>query len=231
MSLYAGTSGFSYASWRGTFYPPGLPAARMLEHYAGRLNGVELNGTFYRTPAEGALSGWVARTPPEFRFCPKAHRALTYSAAGFDKAAVARDLTHRLEPLAPRLGPLLLQFPPVRQLDLALLESLLSALARPVAAEFRHESWFTPAVAEVLRRHGGAMVVTDAEDWPRAEPGDFAFSYYRLRRDYTEEELAGWAGQIRRDLASGRDVHAYFRHTAEGPLRAERLRELAGPPA
>ena len=37
--LYAGTSGFSYAGWKGTFYPATLAGAKMLAYYAQRLNG------------------------------------------------------------------------------------------------------------------------------------------------------------------------------------------------
>ena len=63
--LYAGTSGFSYASWKGTFYPKSLAGSKMLAHYAQRLTGVELNGSFYRTPPEATLRRWAADTPPE----------------------------------------------------------------------------------------------------------------------------------------------------------------------
>ena len=67
--LYAGTSGFSYAAWKGKFYPATLAGSRMLGWYAERLNGVELNGSFYRTPPESTLLNWAAQTPAGFRFC------------------------------------------------------------------------------------------------------------------------------------------------------------------
>src|SRR4029077_8329077 len=114
----------------------------MLPFYAERLNGVELNGSFYRTPPETTLSKWAAETPVGFRFCMKANRGLTYSAEAFDKVGLARILAERLTPRGERLGPILLQFPPTRRLNVALLDALLGALGRPVAAEFRHESWF-----------------------------------------------------------------------------------------
>src|SRR5262249_29580911 len=159
-------SGFSYASWKGKFYPATLPGSKMLVHYASRLNGVELNGSFYRTPPEATLLSWAAQTPAGFRFCMKANRGLTYSAEGFDRVGLARLFTTRIAALGERLGPVLLQFPPTRQKNLALLDSLLAALARPAAAEFRHESWFASDTYEVLREHGGALVVTDEEKWP-----------------------------------------------------------------
>ncbi|HEX6487994.1 MAG TPA: DUF72 domain-containing protein [Candidatus Dormibacteraeota bacterium] len=222
-TLFVGTSGFSYPEWRGHFYPAGLAGSKMLAHYASRLNGVELNGTFYRSPAEAALRTW-AEAPVGFRFCLKGHRALTYSAAAFDKLTVARDFARRVEVLGERLGPLLLQFPPVRKKDVALLDSLLEALGRPVAAEFRDESWFDDEVSALLRSRGAAMVVTDDESWPQAPAGDYAFAYYRLRRDYSEEALAGWASRVPRD----RDAYVFFKHTVEGPLRAVALARLLG---
>lgn len=197
----------------------------MLEHYAGRLNGVELNGTFYRSPAETALRTW-AEAPAGLRFCLKGHRALTYSAAGFDKVTVARDFTRRVEVLGRRLGPILLQFPPVRKKDLDLLRVLLEALARPVAAEFRDQSWFDGEVADLLGEHGASMVVTDDESWPRAPDGDYDFAYYRLRRDYSDVELAAWAALVPLD----RDAYVFFKHSIDGPLRAERLQAMVRPP-
>src|ERR1700716_2700244 len=121
--LYAGTSGFSYAGWKGRFYPQALSGAKMLAFYAGRLNGVELNGSFYRTPPETTLLKWAAETPAGFRYCMKANRGLTYSAEGFDRVGLSRILSERLVPLGDHLGPILLQFPPTRQLNLNLLDS------------------------------------------------------------------------------------------------------------
>ncbi len=224
-SLYVGTSGFSYPEWRGHFYPERLPAAQMLAHYAGRLNGVELNGSFYRTPNDAAFAAW-RRAPAGFKFCLKAHRALTYSADGFDREGVARLVTERYGELGERLGPVLLQFPPARKRDAGLLRSLLEALGRPVAAEFRDPSWFDPEIEAVLREHGAAMVVTDDESWPQAPAGDYAFSYHRLRRDYADTDLAAWAERVPGD----RDAYVFFKHSVEGPFRAERLQAMVRPP-
>src|SRR5437660_20235 len=103
--LFAGTSGFSYATWKGKFYPATLAGSKMLGYYAERLNGVELNGSFYRTPPESTLLNWAAQTPPGFRFCMKANRGLTYSAEGFDRVGLARIFTQRIAVLAEHLGP------------------------------------------------------------------------------------------------------------------------------
>jgi len=226
--LYAGTSGFSYSTWKGKFYPESLAGGKMLRYYAERLNGVELNGSFYRTPPESTLLKWAAETPPGFRFCMKANRGLTYSAEAFDKVSLARILTERIAVLGARLGPVLLQFPPTRQKNITLLDSLLTALNRPVAAEFRHESWFDEGTYRVLREHGAALVVTDEAKWPRAplvEGGPVA--YFRLRRGYTTKSLQPWVEEVSSAVAAHDEVYVYFKHDSASPALARRLLRLA----
>ena len=217
-------------SWKGKFYPRTLAGAGMLRYYSQRLRGVELNGSFYRMPPESALAKWSEATPEGFRFCMKASRGLTYSAEGFDRVGLARLFSERMRPLGGRRGPVLLQFPPVRQRNLALLDSLLEALQGTAACEFRHDSWFHPETYEVIKRHAGAMVVTDEEKWPRAplmELGPVA--YFRLRRGYTSRTLETWAETVRVALAAHHEVHVYFKHDPQAPRLALRLqRAIAG---
>ncbi len=229
MTLYAGTSGFSYPAWRGVFYPAQLSGSRMFAYYAERLNGVELNGSFYRTPSAAALAKWRSEAPQGFRFCFKAHRGLTYSADAFDKVGLAESVGAQLGSLGPALGPVLLQWPPVRKRDPGLLDAVLAALSLPAAAEFRDPSWFDAEVYAVLRRRSCALVVTDEEKWPQAPSVETApFAYYRLRRDYGHGELDPWISRLRGE-ARDRDVHVYFKHEPEAPGRA--LRVLGAVPA
>ena len=227
--LFAGTSGFSYASWTGKFYPATLAGAKMLHYYSERLNGLEVNGSFYRTPPEATLLKWSSETRPDFRFCMKANRGLTYSAEGFDRVGLARILTARIAALGDRLGPVLLQFPPARQKNVALLDSLLTALGRPAAAEFRHESWFADETYSVIRAHGGALVVTDEEKWPRAPLVDLSpIAYFRLRRGYDAASLRPWIAELRAALGAHQEVHVYFRHEPASPGLAVRLLKQLG---
>ena len=202
----------------------------MLAYYSERLRGVELNGSFYRTPPETTLLKWAEGTPGDFRFCMKGHRGLTYSADAFDRVGLARIIGERLAPLAGRLGPVLLQFPPARQRNVALLDGLLEALGHRAAAEFRHESWFDDETYRVLRSHQAALVVTDEEKWPKApfvELGPVA--YFRLRRGYTPRSLAPWIETLRAAVASHEDVHVYFKHDPQAPRLALRVqRAIAG---
>jgi uncharacterized protein YecE (DUF72 family) len=199
----------------------------MLTYYSERLNGVELNGSFYRTPHASTLSSWAQSTPPGFRFCMKANRGLTYSAEGFDRAGLARLFADRLAPLGDRLGPVLLQFPPARQLNVVLLDALLGALGRRTAVEFRHVSWFGDETYRVIREHGGALVVTDEEKWPRAPLVDLGpIAYFRLRRGYGAAALRPWLAEVSSAVAAHDEVHVYFKHDPEAPALAQRLLRL-----
>ena len=230
--LYTGTSGFSYSTWKGVFYPANLPGSRMLEHYASRLNGVELNGSFYRTPPATTLERWRDGTAPGFLFCMKANRGLTYSADSFDRVGLAHLFTERISTMGDRLGPVLLQFPPVRQRNVELLGGLLEALDRPAACEFRHVSWFDDAVYDVIKRHDGAMVVTDEEKWPRAPLVDLGpIAYFRLRRGYTSSSFKSWIAEVASAAASHDEVHVYLKHDPESPALAQRLLKSLGQPA
>src|SRR6202040_4083892 len=153
--LYAGTSGWAYPSWKPGFYPAKLASAKFLNHYATRLNTVEVNYTFRRFPTEKLLRGWIEATPPNFKFAIKAHQKITHVARLRDVADFTSDFLRALQPLdqEKKLGPVLFQLPPFLKCDVALLKNFLTTLPKPLRAtfEFRHESWFSEEVYAVLR--------------------------------------------------------------------------------
>src|SRR5688572_23701069 len=80
--LFVGTSGFAYKDWTPLFYPADWRSDALLEHYATRLNAVELNNTFYRQPRPDHVASWLAATPESFRFIVKAQRGGSIRAFG-----------------------------------------------------------------------------------------------------------------------------------------------------
>ena len=76
--VLVGTSGWSYASWRGPFFPTGLPAKHQLEYYASQFDTVELNGVFYRTPTPESVRRWRDQTGRHFVFAWKASKFITH---------------------------------------------------------------------------------------------------------------------------------------------------------
>src|SRR5438105_1784409 len=115
--LFVGTSGFSYSSWRGRFYPKGIRSTDMLAYYAQRLATVEVNTTFYRTQPDDVVAGWAAAVPPAFRFAVKAHRRITHNRRMPNLEEAVRALVGETEGFGERLGPVLFQFPPTAPFD------------------------------------------------------------------------------------------------------------------
>ncbi|HEX5758587.1 MAG TPA: DUF72 domain-containing protein [Thermoanaerobaculia bacterium] len=234
MDLWAGTSGFAFDEWKGSFYPEDLPAAGRLRYYAERLSTVEINNTFYRLPRASMLQGWAEQVPARFRFALKASQKITH----FRRLVGAEDETAYLfrtvAVLGERLGPVLFGLPPNLKLDLPRLEAFLDLLARetvaaPVAFEFRHPSWQDDAVYAALAARGCALCQADTDEAPLAALVPTAsWGYLRLRRsEYAEADLARWAAAVR--AQPWREAYLYFKHEegGGGPRDAERFLALA----
>lgn len=227
MRLYAGSSGFSFPEWKGSFYPAGLPQRRFLAHYASRLDAVELNNTFYRMPSPELLAGWAGEVPDRFRFAIKAPAHISCRVKPALAAGAMRELGTAARALGPRLGPVLFQLPPELPIDLDRLAGFLALLPPGMRAAFelRHESWRDPAVHSALRAAGAALCVTDMPE--RAEPelvATASFGYLRLRRArYPKARLAAWRDRVR--AIGWEECYVFFRHedSAAAPRLARRL--------
>ena len=233
MKLFAGTSGFSYKEWKGKFYPPNQPDRQMLSYYATRLPAVEINNTFYRMPTREALEGWAGQVPPSFMFALKAPQRITHR----ERLEKSDDSLHAFLAVAtvlgPRLGPLLFQLPPFQKKDIPRLESFLAKLPAEVrvAFEFRHPSWFSDDVYDVMRARGAALVAGDADDSEKSPPlvPTASFGYLRLRaEEYDRATLSAWADRIRAQGWAAAFV--FLKHEVRGPEFAEALSELFGGP-
>ena len=228
--LTAGTSGFAYPSWKPGFYPPDVPAARFLEYYAGRLNGVEVNYTFRRAPSATTLESWAARTPPGFLFAMKAHQRITHWLRLKDAEGPTEFFLKALEPLraAERLGPVLLQLPPDLKRDDERLAAYLALLPSDLrfTVEFRHTSWFTDDVYALLREHNAALCVAESEKLEVPEVLTADFCYFRKRKPaYSADDVARIAARTLELLHTGRDQFVFFKHEEDpaGALEAEKL--------
>jgi uncharacterized protein YecE (DUF72 family) len=222
--IYAGTSGWAYGSWRPSFYPAKMGAARFLNHYAGRMNSVEVNYTFGRRVSDELLRRWAEAVPANFRFAVKAHRRITHSKRLRDAAAVTEEFVASLEPLrqSGKLGPVLFQLPGNFKCDVVRLRDFLARLPpwMRAAFEFRHESWFSEDVYATLRKGGAVLCVAEDEKLATPEVVTADFHYLRLRKErYSRKAVAE---RVRRLTLSG-DVFVYFKHdeTPVGALRAE----------
>ena len=239
MTIYVGTSGWSYpqgkGKWDGLFYPARLPDREKLAYYAERFSAVEVNSSFYRPLNPTFAGAWAQRTPREFRFCVKLFNKFTHpkmfeEASGAEAAVTEADFeTARggLEPLASsgKLGALLAQFPPSFKADdrtTAYLEELLRGFrAYPLAVELRHRSWSERAeVGELLAEYGAAWVMIDEPKFKtsiREVPLTSRLGYFRFHgRNYEE----WWRGD--RETR-----YNYLYSPAEQRQLAEEVQEVA----
>ena len=233
--LLVGTSGFAYQGWVPRFYPTGLPSSRFLEHYASRLDTVELNNTFYRSPSAASVTAWLAATPEDFRFSVKAQRGGSYRALQVDPLTSVPWLTAPYRAFGARLGTVLFRVPDGVDRNDDRLAALLAAWPDdlPLTLEFQDASWHVDETFEALARVGAALCTTELPE--DAEPPTIRrtgpFLYLRLRRhDYTGDELAAWAGRLEPFLAAGDDVFVFFRHddAGRGPELAIELETQVG---
>lgn len=231
MQWFAGTSGYSYAAWRGSFYPRNLAGDAMLAHYAERLPAVEINNTFHRMPTARVLAGWRQATPPGFRFAVKAPRRLTHQAKLADAQDASNHLAAMLAHLQDKLACVLFQLPPYLRKGAERLDAFLAGWPRelPAAFEFRHHSWFDDEIAAILHRHGAALAIGDDGNAPLPPTLRTAdWLYLRLRRpDYDAAALSDWLARAQATGAAR--GFAFFKHEDEGagPRLASELLKLA----
>ena len=231
--IWVGTSGYNYPEWKGSFYPPTMPAAKMLPYYAARFPTVEINYTFYRAPTEKILEGWDAATPERFKLTLKAPRRITHDARLREVGESVGRFIETARTLGPKLGVLLFQLPPSLRKDLALLDACLATFPDgvPAAFEFRHLSWLDDEVYGRLRARNLALCVADSERLSTPVELTADYAYFRLRDEgYTPEDIVRWADVIRERTAACRDVFVYFKHEEEGkgPEFARILMERLG---
>ncbi len=230
MRVLAGTSGFSYKEWKGSFYPEDLPSSRMLAYYAERLPAVEINNTFYRMPKPALLENWSSEVPESFRFVLKASQRITHFKRLKEAGEDAAYFFGVAAVLGERLGPALFQLPPNLKKDLPRLAAFLDVLPpdRRCAFEFRHASWFEEDVFETLRVKGAALCIAEDEELATPLIPTADWGYLRLRRqDYDDAAVAAWADKLRGQAWS--EAYVFFKHedAGAGPrLAAQFLADL-----
>jgi uncharacterized protein YecE (DUF72 family) len=220
--LAVGTSGWQYSHWRGVFYPPDLPQSKWFAFYAARFDVVEVNNTFYRLPPEQVFGRWRTAAPKGFCYALKFSRYGSHMRKLKDAPDTIGLFLERARLLGEHLGPILVQLPPKWRADAGRLDEFLAA--RPAgerwAVEFRDPSWLTAEVLSVLRRHGAALCIHDMiADHPHELTADWTYLRFHgvhYGGSYSPRALHDAAREIRRLLAAGVDVHAYFNNDAQG---------------
>ncbi|MHB1931490.1 MAG: DUF72 domain-containing protein [Thermoplasmata archaeon] len=237
MGLRTGCSSWTSEAWRGRFYPVGIADADRLRYYARRFDTVEVDASYYRDPGPGRARRWASVTPDGFTFAMKMPRELLDPGHPAGPEALGRFLT-TARALGPKLGPILLQFPPSfspRRHE-AFLDALLGRLPSGAryAVELRHADWFTAPRLGKLKERLGELGIALAWsyltflDVPAVLTADFV--YLRFIGDHTTvpasvhgeiridrtEAVRRWAAPAREADRGGRDVFAYFNNHFAG---------------
>ncbi len=218
-----GIGGWTFAPWRGTFYPAGLRQKDELDYAVRHLTSIEINGTYYRRQSPKSFAAWGKAAPDGFRYAVKASRYCTnrkiLAEAG---EAVDTFVKQGLVELGDRLGPILWQFAPTKLFDpedfgafLKLLPDAVDGVTLRHALEIRHDSFCDPAFIQMAKKAGAAIVHADHESYPLIEADTADFRYVRLMRSVEEEaegyaagSLDEWAATAKRWAKTG-DVYAY----------------------
>jgi uncharacterized protein YecE (DUF72 family) len=216
--IYIGVGGWTFAPWRGVFYPDGLPQAKELGYAASHLTSIEINGTFYRTQTPATFRKWASEVPDGFVFSVKAPRFATHRRElGGAGDSVAHFLKSGVTELGDRLGPLLWQFPPTKKFEEADFGAFLALLprefeGRPLrhVVEVRHASFLAPAFIVLLRKAEVAVVFSEHDTYPAIADATTDFVYLRLQKGedsiptaYPPKALDAWAERLRTFAAGG----------------------------
>ena len=214
--IHIGTSGWSYRSWRGPFFPKDVKIKDHLGYYATQFDTTELNGVFYRTPTVEAIKGWYAQTPDDFVFAWKASKFITHwkRLTGKSKNSLALMET-RLKLLRHKAGPVLFQLPPMMRVNHDRLAGFLKLLRknRRYTFEFRHPSWYEDRILDLLRDRDISLCLSDHRDAPSPWEVTASFVYVRghgpgghYKDHYSDATLQQWANDIRKWRRQRREV-------------------------
>jgi uncharacterized protein YecE (DUF72 family) len=208
-----GCQGWNYAAWVGPFYPPKTRAADFLSMYARAFSTVEVDSTFYATPAPQTVRSWASRVPEHFTFALKLPQEITHENRLRNSESLVQHFFDVARELGPKLGPVLVQLgPDFAPSELPALAAFLPLLPRDihVAVEFRQRGWINDGILAMLAEHHVAIALVDARFVPRSvmlkladhATSDFAYlrwmgpdreivDYSRVQHD-RRKELESW---------------------------------------
>lgn len=216
-TIRTGIGGWTFAPWRGSFYPEKLRQKDELNYASRQLATIEINGTYYGTQKPATFAKWAKDVPEGFVFSVKGNRFVTNRRVLAEgEESVERFLGSGITELGDHLGPILWQFAPTKKFDpddfgafLSMLPQSRDGIALKHALEVRHESFSSPEFVELAARHGAAIVYAEHHKYPEIADVTAPFVYARLQKGqddiptaYPPETLDLW-GQRARVWAEG----------------------------
>jgi uncharacterized protein YecE (DUF72 family) len=209
--IYIGVGGWTFAPWRGVFYPEKLTQAKELEYAASKLTSIEINGTYYGSQKPESFRKWAREVPDGFVFSVKGPRFATNRRVLAEAGDSIKHFynTGVLE-LGDRLGPVLWQFAPTKKFDEADFGKFLELLPRKLegralrhVVEVRNPSFCVPDFIALLRKFETAVVFAEHGTYPAIADvtGDFVYARLQKGNDeiktcYPPKQLDAWAKRL-----------------------------------
>ena len=237
-----GIGGWTYAPWRGVFYPDKLPQKQELEYASRQLGVIEINATFYGRQSPKSWQNWEKIAPNGFQFAVKGSRyCVMKSKLAEAGEGLAGFFAQGFAALGDKLGPILWQFTNYRKFDrediagfVDLLPDKLDGITLRHAIEPRHESFRDDKFFDLCRARNVAVVLEDSDDYPTIEADTADFAYARFQRmsediptGYDNAALDGFAARARAWAKDGRDAYIFMINGAKvrAPAAALALQE------
>jgi uncharacterized protein YecE (DUF72 family) len=206
--IYIGVGGWTFAPWRGVFYPEKLTQAKELEYAASKLTSIEINGTYYGSQKPESFRKWAREVPDGFVFSVKGSRFTTNRRVLAEAGdSIKRFYNQGILELGDRLGPVLWQFAPTKKFDevdfgkfLELLPRKLGGRSLRHVVEVRHDSFAVLGFIALLRKFEIPVVFAEHGKYPAIADvtGDFVYARLQKGNDelktcYPPKALDAWA--------------------------------------
>jgi uncharacterized protein YecE (DUF72 family) len=224
-TVRVGIGGWTYAPWRGEFYPPGLAHSKEQAFAAASFGAIEINSTFYGRQSPASWAKWAAAAPDGFQYSVKASRyCVTRPKLADAGEGIGNFYAQGLSGLGDRLGPTLWMLSRHRQFDRDDIAAFLDILpdnldGRPLrhVIEPRHESFRHEAFFDLARAHNVAVVFGDDDEFPCIDADTASFAYARLQRmredvstGYDAAALDAFAERAKRWSEAGLDSYIFM---------------------
>ena len=217
-TIRVGIGGWTFAPWRGVFYPEKLTQAKELSYAASKLTSIEINGTFYGSQKPESFRKWASEVPDDFVFSLKGPRFATNRRVLAEAGeSVQRFYDSGVLELGDKLGPVLWQFAPTKKFDPGDFGAFLDLLPRQIdgrrlrhVVEVRHDSFCVPEFIALLRRLNTPVVFSEHATYPAIADVTGDFVYARLQKGddsietcYKPKALDAWAKRLETWAAGG----------------------------
>ena len=165
-----------------------------LSYYASKFRTVEIDSTYYGTPAASTVENWYRNTPTDFIFAAKVPQVVTHTNMLLNCEVEFDEFIERMTLLKEKQGPLLFQFPHFSKYEFkgpgplfsrlrVFLKRATEAYKCRFAVEIRNRTWVDARMTDLLGEFKVALALTDHSFMPR--PWEYKRKVDLITADFT----------------------------------------------